>query len=98
VNSLNADRIISLNLRHGGGSRISQLTDWLLSKSPSAVIAAEWRNNIPGQTLKNRLALAGLNSIVATAASSQSNTVLVAASRVRHFGENYPTKFGSGQS
>jgi exodeoxyribonuclease-3 len=72
-------RIISLNLRHGGGSRISQLTDWLVSKSPSAVIATEWRNNIPGQHLRNGLMLHGLESILAAPASSQINTVLLAA-------------------
>jgi exonuclease III len=83
VTALKADRIISLNLRHGGGSRIAQLTDWLVSKSPSVVIATEWRNNIPGQFLQDRLALNGLNSIAMDAATSQSNSVLVATSRVR---------------
>jgi hypothetical protein len=53
-------RIISLNLRHGGGRRIAPLTDWLLRKSPSAIIATEWRNNVPGQHLRNRLTLGGL--------------------------------------
>ncbi|SIO52302.1 Endonuclease/Exonuclease/phosphatase family protein [Bradyrhizobium erythrophlei] len=72
-------RIVSLNLRHGGGRRIASLTDWLLSKSPSAVIATEWRNNAPGQHLRNRLTLNGLESILASPATPQMNTVLLAA-------------------
>jgi len=74
-----AGRIVSLNLRHGGGRRIAALTDWLLSKSPSAVVATEWRNNVPGQYLRNRLTLGGLESLLAAPATSQINTVLLAA-------------------
>lgn len=74
-----ASRIISLNLRHGGGRRIAPLPDWLLSKSPSAVVATEWRNNVPGQYLRNRLTLSGLKSFLAAPAKSQINTVLLAA-------------------
>jgi hypothetical protein len=73
-----AGRIVSLNLRHGGGRRIAALTDWLLSKSPSAVVATEWRNNVPGQYLRNRLTLGGLESLLAAPATSQINTVLLA--------------------
>jgi len=74
-----ASRIVSLNLRHGGGSRISQLTDWLVSKSPSAVIATEWRNNTPGQILRNRLTLDGFETVLTAPATSQINTVFLAA-------------------
>jgi exonuclease III len=77
-----AGRIISLNLRHGGGSRIEHLTDWLLSKSPSAIIATEWRNNVPGQHLRNRLTLDGFQSVLVAPATSQTNTVLLAASGI----------------
>jgi exodeoxyribonuclease III len=96
MDSLKANRIISLNLRHGGGSRISELTDWLVNKSPSAVIATEWRNNVPGQILKDRLALDGLNSVATDATTSQSNTVLVAASRVRHSARITPPNSAAG--
>jgi exonuclease III len=84
VNNKNNGRIISLNLRHGGGARISQITEWLVSKSPSTVIATEWRNNIPGQILRNRLSVDGLTSTVADTATSQSNTVSLAKSGVHH--------------
>jgi exodeoxyribonuclease-3 len=76
-------RIISLNLRHGGGGRIAYLTDWLASKSPSAVIATEWRNNLSGQYLRDRLTLGGLQSILAPQAKSQINTVLLAAKDIK---------------
>lgn len=82
MNSKKVNRIISLNLRHGGGSKISQLTDWLVSKSPSAVIATEWRNNTAGQIIRNRLTLYGLESIFSTPVGSQKNTVLIAARRL----------------
>jgi exodeoxyribonuclease-3 len=74
-----ASRIISLNLRHGGGRRIAPLTDWLLSKSPSAVIATEWRNNVAGQHLRNRLTLDGFESNSVNPAVTQKNTLLIAA-------------------
>ena len=74
-----ASRIVSLNLRHGGGPRISRLADWLLSKSPSAVVATEWRNNVPGQHFRNSLTLGGLETLLVAPATSQFNTVLVAA-------------------
>jgi hypothetical protein len=47
--------MISLNLHHGGGPKISRLADGLVSKSPSAVVATEWRNNDAGQYLRDRL-------------------------------------------
>jgi exonuclease III len=67
-----------------------------VSKSSSAVIATEWRNNVPGQSLRDRLALDVLNSIVTDAATSQSNTVLVAASRVRHSERITPLNSAAG--
>ena len=78
-----ASRIISLNLRHGGGSRIERLTDWITSKSPSAVVATEWRNNVPGQHLRNRLTLDGLQLALTVPAASQINTVLLAARGIK---------------
>jgi exodeoxyribonuclease-3 len=42
-------------------------------------VATEWRNNVPGQHLRNHLALGGLESLPAVPATSQINTVLVAA-------------------
>lgn len=77
-----AGRIVSLNLWHGGGGRIDRLSDWLLNKSASAVIATEWRNNLPGQYLRNRLALSGLESFLTAPATSQINTVLLAATGI----------------
>jgi exodeoxyribonuclease III len=74
-----ASRIISLNLRHGGGRRIAALSDWLLGKSPSAVIATEWRNNVAGQHLRDRLTLDGFETVLAAPATLQINTVLLAA-------------------
>jgi hypothetical protein len=50
-----AIRIVSLNIRHGGGKRISDLTDWLVTKAPSAVVLSEWRHNAPGQRIRQRL-------------------------------------------
>jgi hypothetical protein len=51
-------RIIALNLRQGGGKRIAQLAEWLLSKRPTVVVLSEWRNDQAGrlvtQALKDR--------------------------------------------
>jgi hypothetical protein len=49
---------------------------------PSAIIATEWRNNVPGQHLRNRLTLDGFQSVLVAPATSQTNTVLLAASGI----------------
>jgi hypothetical protein len=47
------------------------------------VVATEWRNNVPGQRLRNRLTLNGLQLALTVPAASQINTVLLAARGIK---------------
>src|ERR1700730_6224119 len=44
-------RLVSLNIRHGGGSLASSLMGWLLRQSPDFIILPEWRNNEYGHKI-----------------------------------------------
>lgn len=68
-------RIVSLNIRHGGGKRIAGLADWLVTKNPSAVVLSEWQNNVSGQQIKERLKDRGFQT---AATSKPTNGVLMA--------------------
>jgi exonuclease III len=72
-------RIISLNIQQGGGSRIARLTDWLARKNPSVVVLSEWRNNVGGQQIRDRLTNSGLQTIPASRTTPKINRVLLAA-------------------
>ena len=74
-------RILSLNIRHGGGQRIDAITDYVKSIAPSAVVLTEFRNGRSGERL--RLALAGLglvNQLTPDVQEQRTNSVLIAAS------------------
>jgi exonuclease III len=71
-------RIVSLNIRQGGGKRIAALADWIAAKMPSAVILPEWRNNNSGQYIRQRFTEGGFATSTPTR-SSHSNSILLAA-------------------
>ncbi len=48
-----SSRILSLNLRHGGGSRANLLIDWIASKAPFVAVLTEWRENASGRLIKD---------------------------------------------
>lgn len=72
-------RIVSLNIRHGGGKRIAALADWLVGQTPSVVVLPEWKNNISGQYIRDRLTDSGFATVDAARQSSQINGILLAA-------------------
>jgi hypothetical protein len=76
-------RIVSLNIRHGGGSRANQLIDWIVSQTPVAAVITEWRDNSSGQQIKNGLLSGGLRSFSA-ARNPKINTALLAARSFKH--------------
>jgi exonuclease III len=71
-------RIVSLNIHQGGGKRIAQLAQWLLSKRPSVVFLQEWRNDNAGRQLTEKLKEDGLK-IDSPREKSKRNSVLVTA-------------------
>jgi exonuclease III len=48
-------KIVSLNIRHGGGARVPQLSVWLKAHSADFILLTEWRANANGLRLKNEL-------------------------------------------
>jgi len=89
-------RIVSLNIRHGGGSRTAQLVDWIVSKNPDVVILPEWRNNASGQRIRDVLAKTGLTAIVAARGQSAANSVLLAAGDITGSWEVTPANSTAG--
>jgi len=71
-------RIVSLNIRHGGGRRAGQIVDWLLTKQPSVLVLPEWRNNDAGLQIKSGLVNAGFRSVATARTDSGVNGILVA--------------------
>jgi exonuclease III len=71
-------RIVSLNIRHGGGSRTTQLIDWIKGRQPFATVLTEWRDNYSGQQIRKSLIADGFDAI-ATAQGERTNGVLLAA-------------------
>jgi exodeoxyribonuclease-3 len=71
-------KLVSLNIRHGGGKRSSQIIDWLGSQSADFVLLTEWRSNASGKFLKEALQEAGYTCFGASRDGS-ANGALVAA-------------------
>lgn len=67
---------LSLNICHGGGSRVQRIFDWLMSVSAGLILLPEWRNNLPGERLKQSFEDNGYK--VTTAAQKNRNGILVA--------------------
>ena len=51
-------RLVSWNIRHGGGGRIRAIYDALIGHAPDVIILTEYRSG-PGASLRERLASAG---------------------------------------
>src|SRR5260370_1365077 len=76
-------RVVSLNIRHGGGNRANKSVNWIGSQRPFATVVTEWRNNAAGQQIEDGLFSGGLRSFSA-ARDSKINSVLLAARRFTH--------------
>ena len=46
-------RIVSLNIRSGGGTRAAHLCEYLDQLDPDTVLLAEWRDNVSGRVFAN---------------------------------------------
>jgi hypothetical protein len=72
-------RIVSLNIRHGGGGkRITQLARWLLSKNPAVIVLPEWRNDAAGRQLIEVLKNGGFKTYAVMREETKRNSLLVA--------------------
>lgn len=71
-------RFVSLNIRHGGGTRSPEILKWLDSKSADFILLTEWRKNANGLLLKAAIETKGY-STVGKSGGASSNGLLVAS-------------------
>ena len=72
-------RILSLNIRHGGGLRINKLIDWILAKSADILVIPEYQGNPNGEQLKSALNGAGFQVESLVRLGPRANGVLFAS-------------------
>jgi len=72
-------RLVTLNLRHGGGRRMPALLAALLDYVPDVLVLTEHRQNAASTLLREGLSAAGLYHQIASCDSPRVNHLLVAA-------------------
>ncbi len=70
-------KIVTLNLRHGGSSRIQALADWLVATDSDAIVCTEFRQGKAGDLLSQRLGKAGYVHRFAASEVTSLNTVCI---------------------
>lgn len=70
-------KITTLNLRHGGSSRIAGLSDWLVATESDAIVCTEFRWGKAGDALSERLGRAGYVYQFAASQTVAQNTVCI---------------------
>lgn len=71
-------KLLTLNIRHGGGKRDGALLSFIAAQDADVVVLTEYRNNGTGARLNAGLAALGYHHVCADAAPKM-NTVLIAA-------------------
>ena len=74
-------RLVTLNLRHGGGRRMPALLAALLGYEPDVLVLAEHRHNAASILLRAGLSAAGLRHQIASHDGPRVNHLLVASRR-----------------
>ena len=72
-------KILSLNIRHGGGMQSQALLDWTLGHAPDVVLFPEWRDNAGGLAMLEAFKASGLKTATACRQGPKANGILVAA-------------------
>jgi exonuclease III len=74
-------RLVTLNLRHGGGRRMPALLQALLGHVPDVLVLTEHRHNAASTLLREGLSAAGLRHQIASHDGPRVNHLLVASRR-----------------
>ena len=72
-------KILSWNIRQGGGKRIAAISRRLASLQAEVICLSEFRNNASGQKLRSLLVGQGYRYQVVSAAAQDANSVLIAS-------------------
>lgn len=75
-------RIVTLNIQHGGGTRVGAIVAWLVAQAADVVVLSEYRAGPKGDALRASLAEAGYRQQFPGRADAGVNSVLVAARSV----------------
>ena len=71
--------ILSWNIRQGGGSRVDNILAAIRSENPEILVLSEFRNNDRGLAIRSALLNRGYGWQVATAATGDTNSLLIAS-------------------
>lgn len=71
-------RILSLNIRHGGGQRVAGLLDYLLASDADILAISEFRRGVSGEALCAGLSAGGYVSCLIPPSKRSENAVLLA--------------------
>ena len=72
-------RILSLNICHGGGSRIGPIYDYMQRQNADVLVVSEFRNGRTGAQLRDDLLSSGYDHQLAIDCEPRTNSVLLAA-------------------
>lgn len=75
-------KILSLNIRHGGGSRVDAILEYLGSHHFDVLVLSEFRHNRAGDKLKRFLSQKSFEFVSPETSDHKKNTVLVAAKSI----------------
>ncbi|MEL6723204.1 MAG: endonuclease/exonuclease/phosphatase family protein [Pseudomonadota bacterium] len=75
-------RILSLNVRSGGGTRTEKIIEYLDKKLPDVIVLSEFRKNAAGDKIRAWLDNLAFSYQIAPVADHKKNTVLVAGRRI----------------
>jgi exonuclease III len=71
-------KLLALNIRQGGGTRIAAFSDYLVAQDCDALVISEFRCNVAGHKLIATLRQAGYSHFHHTNTEPRQNTVMVA--------------------
>ena len=71
-------KLLALNIRQGGGTRIDSICSYLIAEDCDALVISEFRRNTPGDQLIEALRQAGFSHIHHNNTDSKQNTVMLA--------------------
>lgn len=82
-------KLVSLNIRHGGGIRVPGILRYLLSHDPDVIVLTEFRENANAEPLRSGLAAGGLRHFAAASIDPKQNSVCI-LSKVPFETRTYP--------
>ena len=74
-------KLLSLNIRQGGGTRIAAICDYLIAHDCDALVISEFRRNAKGDQLIATLKQAGYSQFYHNDTAPRQNTVMVATKK-----------------